>query len=213
MANKKISEMTYKTLALDDQFPTINSASPTTNFYALAADIPLAVGVSQWNSLATYAAGHVVIYNGSTTKGLFMVNSTTSAGDAPDGTGYAKFKSLALAFIPTNIFTTTSTSGPNWTTAKERTGRCMFKNGTTYSGSSTTPALLSCDLYTGFDDTFLNAAKFNFTIAGPGLSQPMSIRNVVCLNMGTGVINVTVEMWGTGNIALNGRYIDFEIVG
>lgn len=216
MANKKISEMTYKTLALDDQIPTVNSSSPGENFYALAADIPLAVGVSQWNSFATYLAGHVIIYNGATTKGLFMVNSTTSAGDAPDGVAFAKFKSLGAGFISTNTFTTadTSPSNINWTIDKERTGRCVFANGVACTGTSSVPQLVYCFINTGFIDGFLDTCKFNITISTTyGQSPLMAVRNAVVFDGTSGVIQVIVAVYATGSIYLNSRHLDFEIVG
>jgi len=99
MANKKISEMTYKTLALDDQIPTVNSSSPGENFYALGADVPVLLGNSQWNSSTVYPVGHIVSYNSATTKGLFMVRTTTLAGYAPEGVGYDYFNVLGLGWV------------------------------------------------------------------------------------------------------------------
>jgi len=100
MANEKISEMTYKQLAADDMIPSVNpTTDPTENYNFLGADIPLLVGVSVWDASATYAAGHIVIYNDSTIKGMFLVTTTTSAGDSPAGTGASKFKSVGLGYV------------------------------------------------------------------------------------------------------------------
>lgn len=100
MANQKISQMNYKQLAADDQFPTVNSSLVGENAYALGGDIPLLVGISQWNVDASYQAGHVVIYNTTEVKGMFLVVDTTSPADAPDNVGgAAKFKSLGLSFV------------------------------------------------------------------------------------------------------------------
>lgn len=99
MANLKISEMTYKQVTADDQFPTVNSNEPGVNNYGLVGDIPLLVGISVWDSFATYAVGHVVIYNGTQIKGLFSITSVTSAGDSPEGAGASKFAPLSLAWL------------------------------------------------------------------------------------------------------------------
>jgi hypothetical protein len=48
MPNQKISEMTYKQLAVDDEFPTVNSGS-IFNTKALGGDIPVLVGILQWS--------------------------------------------------------------------------------------------------------------------------------------------------------------------
>jgi hypothetical protein len=97
--NLKISQMDYKQLAADDQFPTVNASNVGENKYALGGDIPLLVGISQWNVDAAYSAGHVVIYNTTEVKGMFLVKSTTSPGDAPDNAAFVKFESLSLGFV------------------------------------------------------------------------------------------------------------------
>lgn len=91
--------MDYKQLAADDQFPTVNASNPGENKYSLGGDIPLLVGISQWSVDAAYSAGHVVIYNTTEVKGMFLVKSTTTPGDAPDNTAFDKFESLSLGFV------------------------------------------------------------------------------------------------------------------
>lgn len=132
MANQKISQMNYKQLAADDQFPTVNSSLVGDNAYALGGDIPLLVGVSTWNTDASYLAGHVVIYNTSEVQGMFLVVTDTSPNEAPDNAaGAAKFKSLGLSFI-----------NNEWTQGEaigyQRTGTVSFS----VSGSGTIDAIL-----------------------------------------------------------------------
>jgi hypothetical protein len=98
MADLKISEMTYKQVTADDQFPTVNSSEPGVNNYGLVGDIPLLVGISPWDSNISYAVEHVVIYNSATTSGMFRVKTVTSPGDAPEGAGFNKFESYAIGW-------------------------------------------------------------------------------------------------------------------
>ena len=102
MGNLKISEMTYKTLDGGDLFPTINPAiSLTANYNTAAAEIPVFVGISKWNADTIYQVGHTIIYNSAAVKGMFMVDTLTIAGDAPEGAGFDKFKSIGFNFINT----------------------------------------------------------------------------------------------------------------
>ncbi len=108
MANKKISEMTYKQLSADDQFPTINSSTPNANNYAFGGDIPVLLGITQWNPNAVYGVNQIVIYNSNTVSGMFRVKTITSAGDAPEGSAFDKFESQAIGWkenlhVATNI--------------------------------------------------------------------------------------------------------------
>ena len=97
MADLKISEMTYKQLAADDQFPTVNS-STLDNTKGLAGDIPLLVGISVYDSNAVYVPGHLVIYNTDTVSGIFRVKTLTTPGEAPEGIGFDKFESYGIGW-------------------------------------------------------------------------------------------------------------------
>jgi hypothetical protein len=119
----KISEMTYSQLAAGDAIPTVNIASPTTNNYALGGDIPLLMGISKWDASAVYTSGHIVIYDSATTKGLFMVNTTTTAGDAPEGiAGYDKFNAIALNWVQNALPVTFSLGAGTIDITGKRTG-------------------------------------------------------------------------------------------
>jgi hypothetical protein len=97
MADLKISEMTYKQLAADDQFPTVNS-STLDNTKGLAGDIPLLVGISVYDSNAVYVPGHLVIYDTNTVSGIFRVKTLTTPGEAPEGIGFDKFESYGIGW-------------------------------------------------------------------------------------------------------------------
>lgn len=204
MANEKISQMTYKQLAEDDYVPAVNPVTnPLENYYFLGADIPLLVGVSQWDAAATYAAGHIVIYNTSTVKGMFLVTTTTSAGDAPDGAGATKFKTLSLCFV-NNEFNCVSNV---WTITHQLTGRLIFENGTSFSGS---PDVLTFTLETSIDDTQLTNASLSFKFNSPGQALIFSVRSVT-KGAAPSTLAIALECWGTGINTLNGKYIDYEI--
>jgi hypothetical protein len=204
MSNQKISQMTYKQLAVDDEFPTVNSGS-IFNTKALGGDIPLLIGILQWNASAIYTAGQIVIYNGAEVKGIFLVTSTTSAGDAPDGAGYSKFTSLSLVFMPSNIHL----SGI-WNIGKQRTGRLVFSNGIVCTGTSSDPSIHFFQVTNDFLNAFLLNCKFNFNIGATGQSPTMELRNVVVTNDS---IQIVVAVYATSSTVLNNRYIDFEIMG
>jgi hypothetical protein len=205
MADKKISQMDYKQLAVDDQFPTINPSLPTENYYALGGDIPVLMGILQWNADTIYTKEQIVIYNSSTVKGMFLVKSTTSAGDAPDGAGYSKFTSLSLVFMPSNIHL-----DGIWIIGKQRTGRLVFSNGIECTGTPSDPSIHLFQVNNDFLNDFLVNCKFNFNIGSNGQSPVMELRNVVVTNDS---IQVVVAVYGTSNNVLNNRYIDFEIMG
>jgi hypothetical protein len=203
MSNLKISQMDYKQLAADDQFPTVNASNPGENKYALAGDIPLLVGISKWDVAASYAEGHTVIYNSSITKGIFLVTTATSAGDSPDGTGYEKFKSISLAFIP-NAFAELSGGGGIPTVGYCRTGRIELYNNAFIGGS---PSTTLFTIPTSFSETDIEEAKIECTVANDGQLGTVSVRSATSANVGQ--IAVYLETWGSGNFA--GKYIDFRI--
>jgi len=201
--NLKISQMNYKQLAADDQFPTVNSSLVGENAYALGNDIPLLVGISQWNVDATYEAGHTVIYNSSITKGIFLVTATTSPGDSPDGTGYEKFKSISLAFVP-NAFAELSGGGGIPSVGYCRTGRIELYNNA-FSGSS--PSITLFTISTSFSETDIEGAKIECTVSNDGQLGTVSVRSATSAN--SGQIAVYLETWGSGNFG--GKSIDFRI--
>jgi hypothetical protein len=204
MSNKKISQMTYKQLAADDQFPTVNGSS-LDNFYAFGGDIPVLIGILQWDASAIYTSGQIVIYNSAEVKGMFLVTSTTSAGDAPDGAGYSKFTSLSLVFMPSNIHL-----NGVWSIGKQRTGRLVFSNGIACTGTSSDPSIHTFQVTNDFLNTFLVNCKFNFNIGANGQSPTMELRNVVVTSDS---IQIIVAVYATSSTVLNNRYIDFEIMG
>lgn len=123
--------MDYKQLSADDQFPTVNSSLVGENKYALGTDIPLLVGISVWDTNASYLSGHVIIYNNTINKGLFLVVTDTAPNEAPDNlAGAAKFKSLGLSYIPN-----TSVQGDS--IGYQRTGKVSF----VLTGSGTTDSI------------------------------------------------------------------------
>jgi len=125
MPDKKISEMTYKQLAADDFFPTVNS-STLANTAALGGDIPVLVGILQWNASTIYTAGQIVIYNSANVSGMFRVKTTTVAGDAPEGVGFDKFESYSIAWRE-NTFNVTQNSPDYFVELQgKRTGRITF---------------------------------------------------------------------------------------
>lgn len=191
MADIKISEMTYKQLTADDQFPTINSASPSDNFYAFGVDIPLLVGVSKWDASAIYTSGHIVIYNSSITKGLFLVTGTTSAGDSPDGTGYENFKSIALAWVP-NAFAELGGGGGIPSVGYCRTGRIALQN-VVFSG---TPQTILYSIPTSFSEVDIEGARIHVTVSHDGQYGTVTVRSATSGN--SGFIAVYLEFWGSG---------------
>ena len=125
MSNQKISQMTYKQLAADDEFPTVNSSS-LANTKALGGDIPLLVGILQWNVSTIYTEGQIVIYNSANVSGMFRVKTTTVAGDAPEGVGFDKFESYSIAWRE-NTFNVTQNSPDYFVNIEgKRTGRITF---------------------------------------------------------------------------------------
>jgi hypothetical protein len=132
MADLKISEMTYKQLAADDQFPTVNS-STLDNTKGLAGDIPLLVGISVYDSNAVYVPGHLVIYNTDTVSGIFRVKTLTTPGEAPEGIGFDKFESYGIGWRE-NTF---SADVSNYFISIEgkRTGKITFTDALTVGDS------------------------------------------------------------------------------
>lgn len=110
MADLKISDMAYRAVQESDMIPVVDSSNLTTNYYALAGMINFQ-RIFRWNSSAIYLADDLVIYNSPTVKGTFRVTTTTSAGDAPEGTGANKFKSQSLEFVPNTVSFTGSGGG------------------------------------------------------------------------------------------------------
>lgn len=196
MANKKISEMTYKQLAADDMIPSVNpTTDPTENYNFLGADIPLLVGISVWDVSATYSAGHTVIYNGTTVKGIFLVTSATSAGDSPEGAAYAKFKSLGLGFIP-NAFDPADNVGYC------RTGRIRISG--TFSGS---PGTTLYNISTNFAEADIQSAKITASVSFNGQFALAQVRSMTA--SGTpGDIAFYIETWGSWT---NTFYVDYMI--
>lgn len=120
MADLKISDMTYA--AVDETFmiPAVNPSDLSTNYYILAGMINFQ-RIFRWNSSAIYLADDLVIYSSSTVKGIFRVTTTTSAGDAPEGTGANKFKSVSLEFLANAITFTGDGAGNTANIADKRT--------------------------------------------------------------------------------------------
>ncbi len=200
MANKKISEMPYKQLTTTDQIPTVNSALPGENNYAFANDIPLLVGISVWDSSAIYTVGHLVIYNSSTVSGIFRVTATTSAGDAPEGTGYAKFESYCLSWI-------NNAHGDNDNISYERTGYISVS----LTGANVDRFLLSSSLISG--STSLEIAtsyKVTCSLVRYGVSSTQELISIKSIGLSSGQIGIYVENTGS---ALGGVYIAYTIEG
>ena len=209
MGNLKISEMTYKTLDGGDLFPTINPAiSSTTNYSTAAAEIPVFIGISKWNADTIYQIGHVVIYNGTINKGLFLVTNTTSAGNSPEGTGYENYKSISLAFVKNEF--TIITIDSSYTTGYARTGRLYFPAGIVPAAPYPDIYMFSVD--TSFSTLFLTGAKLNFNVNATGQSPLISLRSVTLGSLVEGSLIFTIEAWGTGVSVFGSRYVDFEIV-
>lgn len=193
MADLKISEMTYKQATADDQFPTVNSSEPGVNNYGLVGDIPLLVGISPWDSNTAYAVGHVVIYSSSITKGLFLVTSTTSPGDSPDGVNYGKFKCISLGFIA-NLFSLDSSVG------YARTGKL----------SITEPISTGVYLHyidTNFSETDIENAKITATIAFDGQFGVAQVRSAT--SSGSGQIAIYIEHFGS--LSSRTYYVMYQI--
>jgi hypothetical protein len=206
MSNQKISQMTYKQLAADDEFPTVNSSS-LANTKALGGDIPLLIGILQWDASAIYTSGQIVIYNGAEVKGMFLVTSTTSAGDAPDGTGYTKFKSLALAFVPNIINVVGNTIVENLGLA--RTCRIVFptKTGPNVPDSGT----YIFGLTTGYTYNDIKNAKIDCTLSSDiGQNLTVIVRNVTSDGSG-GTIIIILEFPFTGITNGNPFNLDIKI--
>lgn len=185
--------MDYKQLAADDQFPTVNSGLVGENKYAFGADIPLLVGISVWDSSASYLAGHTVIYNSSTTKGIFLILDTTTPGDSPDGTGYDKFKSIALAFVP-NAVTYPSSSG------YYRTIRL----------SITEPISAGTYLHsisTSFTEVELEAANITAKISYNGQFASVQVKSITSGN--SGQLAIYLEHYGSSSSTT--YYVDIVI--
>lgn len=196
--------MTYKQLDMGHEIPSIDPNNPGQNFKFYGEDIPLLVGVSKYDPAASYLDGHTVIYNTTEVKGLFLVNSNTSPGDAPDGSNYDKFTALSLAFVP-NAFTR---SGGHWDITKQRTGRLNFGTGTTYSSG-----INQFYVNTQFDQSWLAGKKIIVTLGSAGLVTPFSIQYATCGSSG-GQILIGLNYTGSsGSTALNGRWLDFTIEG
>jgi hypothetical protein len=178
MSNEKISEMTYKQLAVDDEFPTVNSGS-IFNTKALGGDIPLLIGILQWNASAIYTVNQIVIYNSNTIKGMFLVTSTTLAGDAPEGTGFNKFKSVSLSWVR-NDTTSLSNASPNVDIGYLRTKEITINQ----TASTTVSYNITSNLSTHVMGTKVNVYTFN---------DPQSIVvNYIDIQSGFIVINITV---------------------
>jgi hypothetical protein len=186
MSNKKISEMDYKQLSADDQFPTVNASLPQENNYALGADIPLLVGISVWNSSATYAVGHLVIYNSSTVSGIFRVVTTTSAGDAPEGTGAAKFVSYALSWINTAHV-------DNDNISYERTGVLTVS----LTGAATENFTINSSLVTSSTSHKVTATLFRTQAGGSSVSEDILIKS---LGITSGSITFYIEKTTSGSL-------------
>lgn len=198
MADKKISEMDYKQLAVDDQFPTINASSPTENFYALGGDIPILIGILQWNSSTIYTPGQIVIYNGLKTKGMFLVVTTTSAGNSPDNlAGFNKFKSLGLVYVE-------NLNAANDNIAYQRTGYINVS----LTGAAVNNFTIYSDLITSSTSYKVSATLFRNQAPGSSVSENIVIKS---LGITAGSITFYVEKSTAG--ALGGVRIAYTIEG
>jgi len=198
MADKKISEMDYKQLAVDDQFPTINASSPTENFYALGGDIPVLIGILQWNSSTIYTLGQIVIYNGLKTKGMFLVVTTTSAGNSPDNlAGFNKFKSLGLVYVE-------NLNAANDNIAYQRTGYINVS----LTGAAVNNFTIYSDLITSSTSHKVSATLFRNQAPGSSVSENIVIKS---LGITAGSITFYVEKSTAG--ALGGVRIAYTIEG
>jgi hypothetical protein len=177
MSNKKISQMTYKQLAADDQFPTVNGSS-LDNFYAFGGDISLLVGILQWDASAIYTSGQIVIYNGAEVKGMFLVNNTTSAGDAPDGTGYTKFQSIGLSWVRNDTVPPLSNASPNINIGYLRTKEIRIDQ----TPSTTVTYTITSNLSTHIMGIKVNVYTFN----------DMNPITVNYIDVGNGVIKINI---------------------
>lgn len=198
MPNQKISQMDYKQLSADDQFPTVNSSLVGENKYALGTDIPLLVGISQWNSSAVYSAGHLVIYNSSINKGIFLVTATTLSGDSPDGTGFEKFQSVALSYVANSHVN-------NDSIGYERTGYLTV----TLAGSAIENFTIYSDVITSSTSHKVTATLFRNQ--GPG-STAVS-ENILIKSLGVTMGSVTFYIEKKNFGSLGSVRISYSIEG
>lgn len=211
MADLKISDMTYA--AVDETFmiPAVNPSNLSTNYYVLAGMINFQ-RIFRWNSSAIYLADDLVIYNSSTVKGIFRVTTTTSAGDAPEGTGANKFRSVSLEFVP-NIFTGTYSGGTVdfGNLGDVRTGRLVFPSGISLSGTSSSPDTFNFNAFLTLPNASFNNCVIRGSLSCPGQTYGISLRTFYGYNS---YFFGTVEYWGTtSGGAIQNRYVDFEIHG
>lgn len=211
MADLKISDMTYRAVEESFMIPAVDPSNLSTNYYILAGMINFQ-RIFRWNSSAVYLADDLVIYNSSTVKGTFRVTATTSAGDAPEGTGANKFKSQSLEFVP-NIFTGTYSAGSVsfGDLGDVRTGRLVFPSGISLSGSASSPDTFNISAYSNLTNASFNNCIIRSSLGCPGQTDGISLRNFYGYNS---YFYGTVEYWGTtSGGAIQSRYIDFEIHG
>jgi len=211
MADLKISEMDFKVAEKSFMVPVVDPSNLSKNYYTLAALFNF-TRVFRWDADSIYVEDDYVIYESSTVKGIFRVLSTTSAGDAPEGAGSNKFRSVALEFVP-NVFVGVYSSGTVYfgNIGDVRTGRLVFPSGISLSGSSTSPAIFDISAYSSLTNASFNNCIIRGSLGCPGQSPSISLRNFYGYNS---FFWGTVEFYGTTNGgAIQGRSIDFEIHG
>jgi hypothetical protein len=178
MADLKISDMAYRAVQESDMIPVVDSSNLTTNYYALAGMINFQ-RIFRWNSSAIYLADDLVIYNSETVKGMFLVTSTTLAGDSPEGAGFNKFKSVSLSWVR-NDTASLSNASPNVDIGYLRTKEITI----TQTASTTVSYNINSNLYTHVMGTKVNVYTFN--------DRQSIVVNYIDIQNGFIVINITV---------------------
>lgn len=196
MANQKISEMDYNPLSKTDIFPTVNTVGlDIINSHAKAEDIIKLVNLYHWEIDKIYAAGSLVIYNSATTKGVFLVTTTTIAGNSPENAGYNKFKSVSLAFVPNNI--PVVGFSPSISLGYLRTARLSFP----VASPAISTGVYLISLQTSFTEAELRNAKIDCTVSHNGQFGNVQVRSATSGN--SSLIAIYLEFFSNTSNAFN----------